>query len=516
MTQECSVGIDLGTTFSSLAWVDGAGHVESLRLSNGTYTVASAVYFKSKSVVIVGSEAYDYALMYPDRVARKFKRDMCKEGADFECDGRKYRPQELSAMILKKLLKEAEPVIGPVRKAVISVPFVFDDARRQATIDAGRIAGLDEVELVDEPVAAGIAYGNKLFSGHRRFADQELEEMFTDETLLVYDLGGGTFDATIMRLGKDAKFEVIATAGDWELGGEDWDDVLLNAIVDAYELSIGEDVRTCKEHMQELRRFAIDAKKTLSERPRVDLNIAVSGSRATVTLSRGDFERDSLYLLTRTTDTVSEMLRDNQMDWNYIDRILLVGGSSRMPMVHKQLHRITGREFDMSLPPDTAIAQGAALFAAFHAGNANVSVSDVVTVNSHPIGLAVHNRKTNRVVNDVILKANTPTLTAEFREYDVPDPDLGVQLVILLGNDDPSACARLGRVWITGIPKGARKPKVRVSYCFQENGMLAVEGVVIHKGGQPIKAKTELAIEGKMPEDEVEDAVQTLKGIDFA
>ncbi len=515
MAQQHSVGIDLGTTFSSLAYVDSDGRLTSLPTGDGGFTVASAIYFKSEHEVVVGNEALEYSMISPDRVARKFKRDMCKQGAGFECDGRTYRPEELSAMVLTTLLQCAEPVIGKVDRAVISVPFVFDEARRQATIDAGHIAGLKEVDLVDEPVAAGIAYGHKLFAGSGRWGGGEWEELFSDETILVYDLGGGTFDATVMRIGKDAEFEVLSTTGDWELGGEDWDDVLLNRICDQYEQLTGDSVRNEPAQMQELRLKAVEAKKALSERPRSEVQVGFGKKRVTITLTRGDFERETRFLVTRTTDSVDEMLEKTNRSWSHVDRILLVGGSSRMPMINKHLSQVTGRQFDMSLSPDTAIAQGAALFAAFHSGNRKVPVTDVSTVNSHALGLEVFDPKLKRRINDVILAANEPTLKEVKRSYRVKDENKGVLLVVLLGDDEPDLCVKLGQLRISTQELNGR-PEVRVSYCFRENGMLAVEGVVVRKDGKLRRASAEIVVEGKMTEDDVTAATRTLRGIDFS
>lgn len=515
MTQQHAVGIDLGTTFSSLAYVDAAGHLTSLALEDGGFTIASAVYFKSEHEVVVGDEALAYSMIYPDRVARKFKREMCKEGAGFTCDGKTHRPEELSAIVLKTLLQHAEPTLGRIERAVISVPFVFDEARRQATIDAGHIAGLKDVDLVDEPVAAGIAYGNKLFASSGRWGSDELEDLFADETILVYDLGGGTFDATIMRIGGDASFEVLSTTGDWELGGEDWDDVLLNRVCDEYEAATGESIRDQPDHMQELRLKAIDAKKALSERSRTEFDVSFGRKRVTITLHRGDFERDTRFLVTRTTDSVGEMLEQAGKTWSHIDRILLVGGSSRMPMINKHLSLITGRTFDMSLSPDTAIAQGAALFAAFHAGNRHVAVRDVSTVNSHALGLEVFDPQTGQCINDVILPANQPTLKDVQRTYRMKDKNKGVLLNVLLGSVQPDLCVRLGQLRIAPT-RAEGNPEVRVSYCFRENGMLAVEGVVIPPNGKPQRAQAEIVVDGKMSDEEVSAATTALRGIEFS
>jgi molecular chaperone DnaK len=230
--QRYSVGIDLGTTFSSLAYADDQGRVEALRLPDGTFQVASVVYFKGPGEVIIGTEALNYSVIDAARVARAFKRQMGESSYQFEAHGKRFRPEELSAMVLRKLLEAATAQLGPIERVVISVPFAFDEMRRRATQAAGRIAGIKEIDLVDEPVAAALAYGHALIKGGGFFS---VNEVYADETVLVYDLGGGTFDATIMRLRHDGTFQVVATDGDVRLGGEDWDTALLEIVCERYK-----------------------------------------------------------------------------------------------------------------------------------------------------------------------------------------------------------------------------------------------------------------------------------------
>src|SRR2546423_11128755 len=260
--QRYAVGIDLGTTFSSLAYVDEEGRVEPLRLPDGTFQVASIVYFKSLKEIIVGSDALPFAAMDASRVARAFKRHMGEKDFKFEVDGKAFRPEQLPALILRKLLEAAVQKLGPIENVVISVPCVFDESRRQATQSAGKIAGIKSIDIVDEPVAAALAYGHTLMQGGSFSLGSN--EVYADETVLVYDLGGGTFDATVMTLASDGNFEVVATDGDERLGGEDWDNALLEIVCDGYQRETGSDPRQESELMQELRLKTIELKKTQS------------------------------------------------------------------------------------------------------------------------------------------------------------------------------------------------------------------------------------------------------------
>src|SRR5947209_6225554 len=299
MAQKHHIGIDLGTTFSSLAIVDEKHRVSALRLG-GNFQMASAIYFRGPGDLVVGTEALDYAVIHPDRVARAFKRQMGepeygpkqRDGtkAVFEVDGRRYRPEELSAIVLKKLLGMAAKHVGPIERATISVPFVFDERRRQATRDAARIAGLKEVDLVDEPVAAAIAYGHMLV---QKGGFDRVESVYLDQEVVGYDLGGGTFDATIMKLCPDGTFEVVATHGDEQLGGEDWDNVLVEMILERYRALARHDPAEEREVMQELRRKAVTAKETHSPARQVDASFTHADVEHGFTPTRTEFAKQA-------------------------------------------------------------------------------------------------------------------------------------------------------------------------------------------------------------------------------
>jgi molecular chaperone DnaK len=536
--QKYAVGIDLGTTFSSLAYVDEAGQPQAIRvtddesaLGSTSYSIASAIYFKSSTEVIVGNRALEYAVVESARVATKFKRQMGEpeymaevrvpeyHKVPFEVEGKRYRPEELSALVLKRLKEAAEKETGPIREVTISVPYVFDETRRRATQHAGRIAGFEAIDLVDEPVAAGLAYGHSLFQG-AAYQDQAVDNPLTDQRILVYDLGGGTFDATIMALDREGVFKVLATEGDWQLGGSDWDEVLLKLICDEFIKQTGADPRTSREAEQELLLKTIEAKKSLSERAQAPVELFHNDAPVTITVKRGDFQRVSRHLLVRTTDTISTMLTKISKEWNYIDQIVVVGGASRMPMVGSHLRLVSQREFDMSLSPDTAIAHGAALYSAMRTNRGpRGPVKEVQTVNSHPLGLLVKEKTTGALFNDVVIPQNQQTDTRVKKRYPVQDPKRGVTLVILEGDlPDPEACVRLGQVRISepeaGLQLADAPQTVEVCYSFAKNGMLCVEGTV-HRGPgmKPVTARIDLKVNNTMSENEVNDATGTLRGV---
>jgi molecular chaperone DnaK len=539
MKQKYHVGIDLGTTFSSLAYVDDTGHVEPFRLPDGNFQMASAVYFKSPSEIIVGSEALNFAVVDAARVARAFKRQMGEEeyaakGLDgeslpFAPDDTRYRPEELSAMVLRRLLDAAAPTLGPIESAVISVPFVFDEKRRRATQDAGRIAGLKHVEIIDEPVAAAIAYGDMLIKQGQFDA---LGDVFLDETVLVYDLGGGTFDLTLMKMRHDGTFEVLITDGDERLGGEDWDELMLGMLAERYQSWAGKDPRPDKELMQELRLKAVAAKETLSSARQVEVVLTHHGRDLTFTITRADFAHKTKHLVLRTEETLRQMLErldekrlaelpeevrneDNyeRFSWRDIDRPLMVGGASRMPMILSMMERcLEGRALDRSLSPDTAIAMGAALFAAKLGGVSGIP--EIETVNSHALGLMVKSIRTGEVFNDVLIPANEKTGTKVTRSYRAHEKMYALVLAVLQGQSrNPDDCICIGEGGVEKLPPGlTTDDRIHVTFSFQQNGMLQVEARVRRADGKTVPVNFGIQVEGKMTEGEVDAALTTLKG----
>ena len=512
--QNYPVGIDLGTTFSAISYVDEAGRVETVRLADGNLCMASAVYFADEKEIIVGNEALEFRVVFPDRVARRFKRDMGNADWSFTVGDKKYRAEELSAMVLRKLVNEAQAKVGPINEVVISVPFIFDAARRQATKNAGQIAGLKVLDIIDEPVAGALAYAHKLLQsgGHEAW---EMTEFFGDRIILVYDLGGGTFDLTLMRVKPDYTYEVLSTAGDPRLGGEDWDDVLEKILVQRYMNEFGENPSNDASMMQDLRRKAVQAKHTLSESGRARVELSRGEETKPVDLTRAEFQKQSEPLVFRTELILQEMMNAKRMEYGSVESVLAIGGSSRMPMIIHRLEGLTKRQIDMSLSPDTAVSQGAALFAAYRQGHAKLKRIRVRTVNPHALGLKVFSRKQQQHVNDVLIHSNEPTLTKAKRIYPVAEGAKEISLIVLQGElPDPRDCVVLGKATIPNVsPELLKGARVEVSFSFQENGLLSVEAEVQPPQGKPVNLQFDVSVEGGMSADEVAASEEILTGI---
>jgi molecular chaperone DnaK len=521
MTQQrYPVGIDLGTTFSAISYVDEHQRVQTVRLEDGSFELASAIYFASPSEIIVGNAALDYAVIDAANVARAFKPTVGDRDWKFRAWNREFRPEELSAMVLKKLIAQGEAVTGPIEQVVISVPYMFDEIKRRATRRAGEIAGVQVLDIVDEPVAAALAYGHTIRQGRGGgfWGDETLDQLFSDEIILVYDLGGGTFDLTLMQLGTDDSFSVLATDGDPILGGENWDQALAEYFTEEYTRLFGVGPHSNPELMQELLTKAREAKITLSERPRVPVELR-NGERAhTIEVKRGEFERLTQHLIERTRVTLESMLHRKEMRYSHLSFILLVGGSSRMPMVRKMLEREVGRDLDASLPPDTAVSQGAALFAAYRLGDRSMRGIKVKTVNPHALGLLAFSRKKKTHINDVLILANEPTEKEVTKCYPVAKGTKRIRLVVLQGESrDPEDCVKLGEVPIPDLPPELLEDaRVHVTFSFQQNGLLRLKGILEpSSGSDPIEVNLELIVEENMTTDDVSESIVTLAGIEI-
>lgn len=513
--QRYPVGIDLGTTFSAVSYVDDKGRVETVRLADGNLCMASAIYFADEKEIIVGNEAQEFRVIHPDRVVRRFKREMGNPDWSFTVGRRKYRAEELSAMVLRKLIDEAKAKIGPIEEAVISVPFIFDAARRQATKNAGKIAGIRVLDIIDEPVAGALAYAHKLMQAGGDAA-WEMAELFGNRMILVYDLGGGTFDLTLMTVQQDNTYRVLATAGDPRLGGEDFDDVLEELLVAKYIEQFGEDPKANPHLMQELRIKAVQVKHSLSETPRVTVELTHGDVTKPVQIIQFDFKKQAERLVYRTEMILHDMFSTHKKDWRDVETVLAIGGSSRMPMIVHHLEGLAQRQIDMSLSPDTAVSQGAALFAAYRQGHGKLKKIRVRTVNPHALGLKVYSRKQGKHVNDVLIRSNLPTLTKVKRIYPVAKDATEIKLVILQGElEDPKDCVPLGVTTIPGLDLAKLAgAKVEVAFNFQENGLLAVEAEVQPADGAPhATIRFDVNVEGSMSPAQVAEAEEWGTGI---
>ncbi len=345
------LGIDLGTTFSAMAFVDRHGKCNILPNAEGHPTTASVIHFYDKEACVVGEEAVKMVVVDATNVVRFVKRYMGEPDFTLEFFGKSYTPQELSAIILRKLKDDAEEAMGrKIDDAVITVPAYFNAAQRSATADAGSLAGFNVLSIINEPTAAAISYG--------------LERLGTDRNILVFDLGGGTFDVTVMEI-RGTSLRTIASDGNAELGGKDWDDRLLNHVADVFQQQFGLDPRDDLQPYQELYERCLHAKISLSTKPLAVIPVNYRGHRAVVAVTREEFEALSADLLQQCEDTCNIVLEKARMKWSDIDDFILAGGSTRMPMVHVMLKRLSGKEAARGVNPDECVAVGAGLAAVF-------------------------------------------------------------------------------------------------------------------------------------------------------
>jgi len=355
MSQTRAIGIDLGTTYSCIAWLNEHGQPVTLPNSEGELSTASVVFFDERGQVIVGTEALRNAIASPDRVVQHVKRHIGDSGKFWKINDFRYSPVQISALILRKLLETAREQLGEITEAVITVPAQFSDAQREATIQAGRAAGLERVEMINEPVAAALCH----VLGNDGLNFSVLSEA---QQILVFDLGGGTLDLAVVRYSQD-EVQVIAADGDLELGGLDWTRVLVNLAAERFISQFGVDPRDTPESLQFLSLEAEQAKRSLSVRARAAITVRHQNRLKTWQIEREEFEAASRPLLDRCRHVVQRILQENRFGWARIDTVLTTGGASRMPMVKGLLSQLSGRTLNTSLSPDQSIAHGAALYA---------------------------------------------------------------------------------------------------------------------------------------------------------
>jgi molecular chaperone DnaK len=479
------VGIDLGTTFSAIATLDERGQAVTLPNLDGEMLTPSAVLLE-ENCAVVGQAARDVALELPERVALVIKRSMGHAKFAQTVAGREFRPETLSAIILKKLVQDAQRRIGPIGKAVITVPAYFDDTRRKATKDAGRIAGLDVLDILDEPTAAALAYSFQQAQNAPLKPGEALP--IQEQTVLVYDLGGGTFDVTLVRLGRH-RFESLAIEGDVRLGGKDWDDRIVDHVAGKFQTQYGADPRTDPVALAGLNSAAERAKRTLSKLQSASITCSHAGKVLTVALTRIEFENLTRDLLMRTRLTAQQVLKQAKRTWDQVDRILLVGGSTHMPMTGRMLAELSGKAPDSSLAVSEVVARGAALHAGIVAarmgettveGDALDLLGDVVeiNVNSHSLGIEI--RKDKEHLNDVLIPKNTQLPTEATRVYrTVAEHQARVRVKVLQGEAaQADACISIGECWIDGLPPNLPKNSpVQVRCGVAANGLIEITAV---------------------------------------
>lgn len=453
------IGIDLGTTNSCVAVMEG-GEAVVIPNPEGARTTPSVVGFKKDGERIVGETAKRQSITNPDRTISSIKRHM---GTDHKesIDDKSYSPQEISAMILQKLKSDAEAYLGQtVTQAVITVPAYFNDSQRQATKDAGKIAGLEVLRIVNEPTAAALAYGL---------------EKSEDQTILVYDLGGGTFDVSILELG-DGFFEVKATSGDNHLGGDDFDQVVIDYLVSEFKKDQGLDLSKDKAAVQRLKDAAEKAKKELSGVLTTTISLpfitVVDGvpQHLEVNLTRAKFEELAAPLVERTLGPTRQAIKDSGLSASEIDKIVLVGGSTRIPAVQEAIKKLTGKDPHKGVNPDEVVALGAAVQAGVLTGD----VKDVVLLDVTPLSLGI---ETAGGVFTKMIERNTTIPTSKSQVYSTyADNQTSVEIHVLQGEREMAAGNKtLGRFMLGDIPVAPRGvPQIEVTFDIDANGIVNV------------------------------------------
>ena len=478
------IGIDLGTTNSCVAVMEG-GEPVVIPNAEGNRTTPSVVAFSKNGERLVGQIAKRQAVTNPENTVISIKRDM-GTNKKVNIEGDEFTPQEISAMILQKLKSDAENYLGTtVNQAVITVPAYFSDSQRQATKDAGKIAGLEVLRIINEPTAAALAYG--------------MDKEDTDSKIMVYDLGGGTFDVSILDIG-DGVFEVLATSGNNKLGGDDFDKKIIDYLVDEFKKSNGIDLSTDKMAMQRLKEAAEKAKIELSGVQQTQINLPFITADATgpkhldITLTRAKFEELIHELVEATAGPVNQAMKDAGLTANDIHKVLLVGGSTRVPAVQEAVKRITGKEADKGINPDECVAIGAAIQGGVLSGD----VKDLVLLDVTPLSLGI---ETYGGVFTKLIERNTTIPTKKSQIFSTAaDGQTSVEVHVLQGEREMAAYNKtLGRFQLTGIPAAPRGvPQIEVTFDIDANGIVHVSAKDMATGNEQnvsITASTNLTDE---------------------
>ena len=497
--KEFVVGIDLGTTNSVIAWMKPDGNVEVIPNAEGSRITPSVVAFTKTGEILVGEPAKRQMILNPDRTIKSIKRKM---GSDYKVriDDKEYTPQEISALILKKLKKDAESYLGgEIKRAVITCPAYFNDAQRQATKEAGIIAGLDVLRIINEPTAAALAYG--------------LDKKPGEQKVLVYDLGGGTFDVSILEIG-DGVIEVIATSGNNHLGGDDFDQRLIDWMAEEFKKQYGIDLREDKQALQRLRDAAEKAKIELSTKLETEVNLPFITATQSgplhleMRITRSLFESLTKDLVEMTRGPIERALSDAKLSPNDIDEIILVGGMTRVPLIQNFIKDIFGKEPNKGVNPDEAVAIGAAIQSAILAGEEGAKGRDIVLVDVTPLTLGI---EIKGGLFEPIIPRNTKIPVKKSKIFTtVEDYQTEVEIRVYQGE---RSIAKdnifLGSFKLIGIPPAPRGvPQIEVTFDIDSDGIVNVSAKDLGSGKEQTMVVTG---RHKLTEDEIKRMIEDAK-----
>jgi molecular chaperone DnaK len=505
MPDEYVLGIDLGTTMSCMAVIDRATKRPRVLYNREGRNITPSVVLYKGDEVIVGERAKRSAKVYEQDVALCVKRHMCEPDWIFiDSNSKEHRPEEISALILKKLKEDAESALGePIKKAVITVPAYFQDMERNRTKHAGELAGLQVLTIINEPTAAAIAYG--------------LDTTRTDKIkVLVYDLGGGTFDVTVMEV-VDSTFNVLASGGDRFLGGMDFDETVVKFFQEQFQEKFRVDPLKDLKTYQDFLDRAEQAKVDLSTDTEVTVGLSAAGNALDVTLTREKFNELISPLIDHSIDLTEETLDEVKLAWSDINKILLIGGSTRIPLVQERVKRASGKETEKGVNPDEAVAVGAAIVAAQKVGEKVVTATGEEVrglrfrnVTAHSLGVIAWDRAKGKEINSIIIKKNTPIPAEEIHMFTtVVDNQTDVQITILQGEvEEPEYCTVVGEkegYLLAGIPPRPQgEPRIEITARYDEEG-------IIHLRARELDSGKELKVQVTYPQLLSKDELRDIK-----
>lgn len=530
MSERPVLGIDLGTTFSAMSIVDRFGKPVIVQNSEGHATTPSVVHFYEPGGWVVGEQAAKMVVADPSNVVRFIKRAMGDPNYELEFFGRTFSPQEISGLILKKLRQDAEEALGQeIVDAVITVPAYFNSAQRGATTEAGHIAGFNVLSIINEPTAAAISYG--------------LEHVGQNKRTLVFDLGGGTFDVTLMEI-KGIRFQTLASDGNAELGGKEWDDRLLNHVADQFVDRYGNDPRDEPQPYQELYERCLSAKIALSSKPRAIIPINYRGNRMICKITQDEFLSLTADLVDQCIDTCRHVLEQSELNWNAINEVLLIGGSTRMPMIRNALSKLTGRTFATKVNPDEGVALGAALTAVLRhrpkhpaliahrraiaerarkntAGDENTAATPQVKKNAvpkpaglpaiqisdvtpHPLGMIVLDRQhRERVLTLIPAATNVPCEKRKRFGY-AHNNSTAVRVEVTEGvGKTRDEVTVIGELVLDNLPPRAKGTPLEVLYRYDINQMLEVFVIDVETGS---RTQAHISLKGSLKKSRLQQA----------